>query len=429
MRTLVIGSGGREHAIVKHLLDADPLREVIAAPGNPGIALLCPVFPVEVTDVEGLVELATLEEVGIAIVGPEIALDAGAADLLRGVGVAVLAPGADGARLETSKAWAKDLMVAEGIPTATAHQFTNSTDALAYLADASFPLVVKADGLAAGKGAIVCRALEDAQSAVREMLDDNVFGTAGALVLIEEFLFGDEYSMMIFTDGETILPMPLSQDHKPLGVGDTGPNTGGMGSYAPVGIEGAAELSIERIFRPLLGALRAADIDYRGVITGNLIWTAKGPYVIEFNARFGDPEAEATLPLLVTDLREITLAVDARRLGSVAVEWADDSALCIVMTADGYPATVRCGDEISGIEAAEQIATVYHAGTSILGGRIVTSGGRVLVVTGVGATFAEARDHAYKGVALISFPGGYYRSDIGSRPNSTRLAELAEEDD
>ncbi|GEL98358.1 phosphoribosylamine--glycine ligase [Cellulomonas terrae] len=422
---MVVGSGGREHAIVHHLLTNDPSVEVIAAPGNPGIAGLCRTVDVAVTDVEGLTRLATDEQVDCAIVGPEVALDAGVADALRTRAVPVLGAGRDASRLETSKSWAKDLMIEAGIPTATAVRFQDSAAALAHIATHALPLVVKADGLAQGKGAVVCRTRAEAEQAVTAMLDTGVFGTSGSTVLVEQFLVGEEFSLMVFTDGDAFVPMPISQDHKPVGAGDSGPNTGGMGAYAPVpSLHGAEHLSIERIFVPLLAALRARGIDYRGVITANLIWTADGPHVIEFNARFGDPEAEVTLPLLETDLVTITRAVDGRSLHQLDVRWRDGSALCVVMAASGYPGAPRAGDAITLPTHPDAHSIVFHAGTSVRDGQLVTSGGRVLIVTGVGGSFAEARERAYATVDAIRFDGEHHRADIGWR-SQAHLADVA----
>ena len=416
MRVLVVGGGGREHAIVSHLRATSPGAEILAAPGNPGIGMICPVFAVAATDPEGLVELALSQRVEVVIIGPEIALSAGVADALREIGVAVLGPGAAGARLETSKSWAKDLMKEAGIPTASAEKFSDSNAAIAYLQRKDLPVVIKADGLAAGKGAVVCRTLEQAQQAVTGMLDDSLFGESGSVILIEDVLVGEEYSMMIFTDGETILPMPISQDHKALNDADTGPNTGGMGAYAPVpSLDQAANASLERIFRPLIAALKRRGIDYRGVVTGNLMWTDDGPYVIEFNARFGDPEAEVTLPLLQHDLAEIARGADQRTLSSVQLRWSDEWALCVAMTAVGYPGKVRTGDVIAGLEKRVPRTMVFHAGTTLREGDLVTNGGRVLIVTGTAASFSEARRRAYEAVSNVKYAGEYHRSDIGWR--------------
>jgi len=416
MRILVVGGGAREHAIVNHMRVHSGPANVIAAPGNPGIAELCPVFDIAATDVDGLVTLALAECVDITIVGPEAALEAGVTDALRANGIAVLGPGREGARLETSKAWAKDLMQGAGIPTAFAERFTGSREAIAYLEKKSVPIVVKADGLAAGKGAVVCRSHDEARAAIVAMLDGDTLGGAGATILIEDFLVGEEYSMMVFTDGETLRAMPLSQDHKPVGDGDQGPNTGGMGAYAPVpGLEHAAQQSLERIFLPLLGALKERSIDYRGVITGNFIWTSDGPYVIEFNARFGDPEAEVTLPLLETDLVEIARHIDARTLDSVDVRWNGRSALCVVLASAGYPGEVRTGDAITGTDRAPVGAQFLHAATAMRDDELITHGGRVIIATATGDTFAEARTKAYRAVDAVEFAGKHYRSDIGWR--------------
>ena len=416
MRVLVVGSGGREHAIVAHLVANTPGVEVFAAPGNPGIGQLATLVGIAATDATALAQFAETKDIEMAIVGPEMALAAGVANSLREVGVKVLGPNQNGSRVETSKLWTKQLLMDEGIPTAIYKRFVDSADAIAYCEAHVFPLVVKADGLAAGKGAVVCETMEEARTAIVSMLDDAVFGDAGSQILVEDFLVGEEFSMMVFTDGQSWKPMPISQDHKRALDDDQGPNTGGMGAYAPVPqLVHAPAVADDVIFAPFIDALRKRDIDYRGVLTGNLIWTADGPFVIEFNCRFGDPEVEVTLPLLETDLTEIVSAIEAGTLGDADIRWSDGSALCVVMAAANYPATPRTGDVIKGLDAETPHSMVLHAGTTDQSGDIVTSGGRVLLVTATGHDFFEARENAYTRVATIEFDGMQFRKDIGHR--------------
>lgn len=416
MRVLVVGSGGREHAIVAHLARNTDDALIFAAPGNPGIGTLATLVQIEATDAAALGRFAQTEGVDVAIVGPEIALAAGVADSLRAAGAKVLGPGAVGARLETSKAWTKQLMVEAGIPTAAYARFNASPDAIAYSRTRQLPLVVKADGLAAGKGAVVCETQDAVEDAIIDMLDNRIFGDAGSEILIEDFLIGEEYTQMVFTDGSSWQSMPISQDHKRALDFDQGGNTGGMGAYSPVPtLPEASDASIEQIFIPLIEALRKHDIDYRGVLCGNLIWTAEGPYVIEFNARFGDPEAEVTLPLLETDLTVIVEAIEAGTLGDCDISWSKRSAVCVAVTATGYPGRPRMGDPISGLDDRIDETDVLHAGTRMINGVISTSGGRVLIVTATGDDFFEARRRCYEQVSRTHFNDMHYRRDIGWR--------------
>ena len=416
MRVLVVGSGGREHAIVTHLTRRTPDVEIFSAPGNPGIGAMASLADVAPTDASGLARLAVDKQIGVAIVGPEAALAAGAADALREVGVHVLGPGRVGARVETSKLWAKELMVEAGIPTARFQRFTRSNEAIRHCANHSYPLVVKADGLAAGKGAVVCGSFEEARNAIVDILERRVFGDAGREILIEDFLTGEEFTLMVFTDGLTWRSMPISQDHKRVLDNDEGLNTGGMGAYTPVPtLPQAHDESIEKIFIPLLHALAQRDIPYRGVLCGNLIWTADGPYVLEFNGRFGDPEAEVTLPLLETDLAAITVAIETGSLDDVEFEWSAKSAVCVAMTATGYPSSPNTGDQIMGLDQSVDNTYVFHAGTRVSGDHVVTNGGRVLMIVGTGDDLLSARRTCYERVAQIEFDGMHYRSDIGWR--------------
>jgi phosphoribosylamine--glycine ligase len=416
VRILVIGSGGREHAIVTHLARHTENAQIFAAPGNPGIGLIATNVDIAVTDAPALASFAQAQGIEIAIVGPELALAAGAADSLRAAGVKVLGPSALAARLETSKIWTKQLMLEAGIPTAAHARFSDSKEAIEYCRPHPFPLVVKADGLASGKGAIVCETFDEARTAIVNMLDDSMFGDAGSQLLIEDFLIGEEYTQMVFTDGVSWRSMPISQDHKRALDFDQGLNTGGMGAYSPVPtLPRAHDAAIERIFVPLIDALRQRDIEYRGVLCGNLIWTADGPYVIEFNARFGDPEIEVTLPLLDTDLTVIVEAIEAGTLGDCDITWSRGSAVCVALTAAGYPGNPRAGDPIDGLEDHVSGTDVFQAGTKMVNGTVTTSGGRVLLVTGTGDDLLEARQRCYERVSRLRFEGMHYRRDIAWR--------------
>jgi len=416
VRVLVVGGGGREHAIVSHLARHTKGAQIIAAPGNPGIGTLATLVDINSTDAYALGRFAQSEGIEIAIIGPEVALAAGVADSLRAAGVKVLGPSAAGARLETSKAWTKQLLIEAGIPTANYARFNSSADAIAYSRAHEFPIVVKADGLAAGKGAVVCETPEKAEESIINMIDRKVFGKAGSEILIEDFLVGEEYTQMVFTDGFSWRSMPISQDHKRALDFDQGQNTGGMGAYSPVPtLPKAHDTSIEQIFVPLIETLRKRRVDYRGVLCGNLIWTADGPYVIEFNARFGDPEAEVTLPLLQTDLAVIVKAVEDGTLGDCNINWSSRTAVCVAVTAAGYPGKPRVGDPIKGLEGHFNETDVLHAGTRMTNGVISTNGGRVLIVTATGDNFFEAQRRCYERIDRLYFDGMHYRRDIGWR--------------
>jgi phosphoribosylamine--glycine ligase len=416
VRVLVIGSGGREHAIVTHLARHTKAAQIFAAPGNPGIGLIATNVNIAATDASALERFARAEGIDIAIVGPESALAAGVADAIRAAGVKVLGPSARAARLETSKVWTKQLLAEAGIPTAVHARFTDSTEAIAYCRPHPYPLVVKADGLAAGKGAIVCETFDEAKAAIINMLDNSLFGDAGSQILIEDFLVGEEFTQMVFTDGVAWRSVPISQDHKRVFDSDKGPNTGGMGAYSPVPtLPEAHDASIERIFVPLIDALQKRGIEYHGVLCGNLIWTADGPHVIEFNARFGDPEAEVTLPLLETDLTVIVEAIETGTLGDCDITWSKRSAVCVALTAAGYPGKSRTGDPIHGLEGNFSETDVFHAGTQLINGAVSTDGGRVLIVTGTGDDLPEARRRCYERVRHLQFDGMHYRRDIAWR--------------
>ncbi len=418
MKILVVGGGGREHALAWKLRRDDPRVEIIAAPGNPGIAALGRCVPLKATDIAGLAALARSEGVSFTVVGPEAPLDAGIVDHFRQQGLAVFGPSAAAARIETSKRFAKDLMLAAGVPTASARTFTDAEAARADVRRLGAPVVVKASGLAAGKGVIVAMTIAEADDAIAMMLEGNAFGEAGHEVLVEEFMEGEEISVFALTDGTHILPMIAAQDHKRIGEGDTGPNTGGMGAYAPVSIETPAitGLTVDRVFEPTLRALRDAGCPFTGLLYAGLMLTADGPKVVEFNCRFGDPETEALLPLLTSSLLEPMRAVanGDSIAGAAPFAWSG-AAVTTVVAAGGYPGTVRGGSAIT-LPPDEEGVTVFHAGTARdASGTLVTAGGRVFAVTAVGGTLADAQRRSVAHAERVSFEGRRLRRDIGWR--------------
>ena len=418
MNILVIGSGGREHAIVSSLAKSAESGTIYVAPGNGGKAPGSKNVTLDISDGDAVVGFARNQDVELVVIGPEAPLVAGLADAVCSAGILCFGPGASGARLEGSKKFSKELMLRHGIPTAAYGSFTEEDAALAYLEQVGAPIVVKADGLAAGKGVTVATTLDEARRAVEECFDGR-FGSAGTTVVIEELLTGPECSLLVFTDGITTLPMAPAQDHKRAYEGDTGPNTGGMGVYSPVPIVTDEELAIMiGLMEQTVAALTSEDIDYRGVLYGGFMLTPVGPKVLEFNARFGDPETQVILPRLRTDLLEVMLAVAKGELSGVELDWDERWAVSVVLASAGYPGDYENGKIITGIEAAEDLSgvTVYHAGTDLLDdGTLVTNGGRVLNVTALGDSFEQARDRAYQAVDRIDFSGKQYRSDIGAR--------------
>ena len=425
MRVLVLGGGGREHAIVTRLAASSQVSEVIVAPGNGGTARIAENVSLHIEDGAAVAAFARERGVDLVVVGPEAPLVAGVADEVRAAGIAAFGPGADGARLEGSKEFAKLLMRRHHIPTAEARSFTDLEPAFAYLEQVGAPIVVKADGLAAGKGVTVAMDLSVARAAVRECFSGR-FGEAGSTVLVEEYLTGPECSLLVLTDGRTVAPLLPAQDHKRAYEDDQGPNTGGMGVYSPVPIITAAEHEeMLSIMRRAVEALAEEEIDYRGVLYGGFILTARGPKVLEFNARFGDPEAQVVLPLLDSDLAEVMLATAECRLAEIELSWRDEWAVSVVLASGGYPGDYDVDMPIFGIQDAEELpgVTVFHAGTRLTReGALVTDGGRVLNVTALGPDFDTACRRAYEGVARISFDGMFYRSDIGARAMRGRAA-------
>lgn len=423
MRVLVIGGGGREHALVWKLRQSPRVTRLFCAPGNAGIAAVAECVSLAAERVDALTAFAIREEIDLTVVGPEAPLAAGLVDRLRAAGRRAFGPEAAAARIESDKTFSKELMVAHGVPTAAFASFRDAGDALGYLdrlADEGVrSAVVKARGLAAGKGAIVAEDLAEARHAVRRIMVERVFGAAGDEVLIEERLFGEEASLLALCHGESVLPLIPAQDYKRALDDDRGLNTGGMGSYAPAPVISPAlyEEILRQVIRPTLAALAGAGTPYAGCLYTGVMVTDTGVRVIEFNARFGDPEAQAVLPLLETDLLELMLATAEGRLEDVRVAWKPEKAVSVVMAAPGYPDEYPRGLPIDGLAeaAADPRALIFHAGTAVRDGRVVTDGGRVLSVTGLGGTFREAAAAAYRGAGRIRFDGAQYRRDIARR--------------
>lgn len=417
LRILVVGSGGREHTIATLCGQSPYCETVMAAPGNGGTAAEIECFPVSAEDLSGMVDLALRERIDFVIVGPEAPLSLGLVDRLRENGIAAYGPGMDGARLEASKSFTKELLLKYGIPTAPGRTFDDPREAISYLRDRSAPIVVKADGLAAGKGVTVACTLEEAEDAVHRMMVDKVFGASGARVLIEDCLVGEEASIHLVVSGRDFVLLPTSQDHKRIGDGDTGPNTGGMGAYSPADLVRGPLLEevMEKVARPSVEAIAAEGIDYRGTLYIGIMVTDEGPKVIEFNTRFGDPETQVILPRLRTDIVALMHAAAIGYLGRVPLEVSDDYALCVVMAAKGYPGDYSKGDEIH-LPASHPLGTyIFHAGTRLREGRLVTNGGRVLGATALRPSLTEAAEAAYALCEEIKFATSYYRRDIGAK--------------
>jgi phosphoribosylamine--glycine ligase len=419
VKILVVGNGGREHAITWKLLQSEKVHQVICIPGTGGTASMprCRNLAMNVSDFEGIARFALVNGVSLIVVGPEVPLAAGITDFLQDQGLTVFGPTKLGAQIEASKAWAKDLMREAKIPTAQAGVFTAVDPALAYVRAQGLPIVIKADGLAAGKGVTVATTFEQAETAIADIFGGK-FGDAGQRVVIEECLTGQEVSILAITDGVTIRPLLPAQDYKRIGEGDTGENTGGMGAYAPAAVVTPAlmERIQQEILEPAIAALHTRNIAYCGVLYAGLMITPQGdPKVIEFNCRFGDPETQVVLPLLETPLDELLLACAHQRLAEQpAIAWKPGAAACVVMASAGYPDTFQKGKLISGVDQAEVGgAIVFHAGTQSKPQGLITDGGRVLGVTAVGDSLEDALDNAYAAVEQIQFEGAYYRQDIG----------------
>lgn len=417
MNLLVVGGGGREHAIIKKLRKNPAVETIYALPGNGGIAADAVCVNIAAKDIDGIVRYAAEHAVEFAVVGPDDPLALGCVDRLHDAGIPCFGPSAAAARIESSKVFSKNLMRRYHIPTADYAVFDNPAKALAYLETAAFPIVVKADGLALGKGVLIPETLAQAQAAVRSIMEDKVFGASGNQIVVEEFLTGPEVSVLAFTDGTAIAPMVSSMDHKRAGEGDTGPNTGGMGTIAPnpYYTPEMAQRCMEEIFLPTLAAMRKEGCPFKGCLYFGLMLTPDGPKVIEYNCRFGDPETQVVLPLLNTDLLTVMQAVEAETLADLTVEWSDGAAACVILASGGYPGPYESGKAISLPAAAAEHTAVYHAGTTLEQGQLVTAGGRVLGVTATADTLGQAVALAYATADTIHFDGAYLRRDIGQR--------------
>jgi len=419
MKVLVIGGGGREHALVWKIAQSSKVRKVYCAPGNAGIAQQAECLSISAEDVKGLTAWAEKEKVDLTVVGPEAPLTMGIVDVFRHRGLRVFGPTQKAAEIEGSKAFTKDLMKKCGIPTGDSETFAEHAAAVHYVKGQGAPLVVKADGLAAGKGVIICRTMEDALSALDLIMVRKAFGAAGGKVVVEEFLEGEEASFLAFTDGETVLPLPTSQDHKAIYDNDQGPNTGGMGAYspAPVVSEKVHREAMEKVMIPTVRGMAREGRKYRGVLYAGLMIKDEKVKVLEFNARFGDPEAQPLLMRMKGDLVPILEATIDGTLSGRKIELEDRSSVCVVMASGGYPGSYQKGKVISGLEEAAKVrdAFVFHAGTVLKEGKVVTNGGRVLGVTALGNGIQEAIGKVYEAVAKISWEGAYYRRDIGQK--------------
>lgn len=421
MRILLIGGGGREHALAWKLVQSPKVEKLYAAPGNPGMALLpnCECINLNVDDLEGVADYAEEKSIDLTVVGPEAPLVAGLADVFKRRGLPVFGPSKAAAQLEGSKAFSKELMAKYNIPTAFFKICEDIETAKAYVEEKGAPIVVKADGLAAGKGVVVAMTKAEALEAIDEMMGDHKFGAAGARLVLEEYMEGEEASLLAFTDGKTVMPMIAAQDHKRVFDGDEGPNTGGMGTYAPAPVmtDILRLKATELILKPVVEAMAKEGTPYQGCLYAGLMIKGDSVKVVEFNCRFGDPETQVVLPLLDGDLAEIMLACATGTLDKAEVAWHDKAAVCVVMASGGYPESYEKGKEITGLADAEEDkdVVVFHAGTKEADGKIVTSGGRVLGVTAVDSSIKAARDRAYSAVEKISFEKNFYRKDIAWR--------------
>ena len=419
MRILVIGSGGREHALVWKISQSPRVTKIYCAPGSAAIAELAQCVAINPDDIDRVADFAAKEKIDLTVVGPELPLTLGIADLFESRGLRIFGPNKSAAQLEGSKAFAKEILAANRIPTAPFGTFTDAVTAKRYLARQNSPYVIKADGLAAGKGVLICATRQEAEAAIEDILVTRAFGAAGEKVVIEEFLEGEEASYMALTDGEHVLPLATSQDHKRVFDNDEGPNTGGMGAYSPAPVVTPAmhERILREILAPLLGGLKEKNIRYRGVIYVGLMIGKDGPKVLEFNARFGDPECQPIMMRLKSDIIPLLEATIDGKLNEVVAQWHEDAALCVVLTANGYPGAYDKGKEIHGLDQLKNWPNgfVFHAGTAKQNDRWLTNGGRVLGVTARGNSIAAAVREAYRGVGAISWDGMHYRKDIAQR--------------
>jgi phosphoribosylamine---glycine ligase len=418
VKILVVGSGGREHTMVWKLAQSPRAPELFCAPGNAGIGSIATCVEIKADDIAGLKDFVVNEKIDLTIVGPEAPLALGIVDDFRKAKLKIFGPTKNAARLEASKSFSKNVMAQANVPTARAKSFEKIAEALAYADQHELPVVIKADGLAQGKGVVIVSTREQAKQAILDSMEKSVFGQAGKQVLIEEFLDGEELTIMAFTDGKTVVPMLPAQDHKRVGDGDTGLNTGGMGAYcpAPLGSPALREQVAREVLQPIVNTMARLGSPFQGVLYAGLMVVNGTPYVLEFNARMGDPETQVVLPLLKTDFLEVIEAVVDHRLDQLTVEWHHDTAVCVVMTSGGYPGPYQNGMLIHGLPPATTgSTTVFHAGTARRGSEIVTAGGRVLGILGRGRTLADAQREAYRLVRSISFDGCHFRTDIAHR--------------
>ncbi len=420
MKVLVVGSGGREHAICRAVAKSKKLTKLYCAPGNAGTAAIAENVAISSDDIDGLLKFALENKIDLTVVGPEAPLVAGIADIFEAEGLLVFGPGRAGAQLEGSKSFMKNILKKNNIPTAVFGEFDNAVDALKYInRNKIYPLVIKADGLAAGKGVIIAKTEAEAVCAVNDIMIKKIFGDAGERVVIEEFLEGDEASILVLTDGKNILPLPASQDHKRIFDNDEGPNTGGMGAYAPTPLvkPDLLERIKKEILVPTVEGLNREGINYKGVLYAGIMVTKDGPKVLEYNVRFGDPETQAVLPLVKSDLLDIFAACAGGNISGIDFELENGAAITVVLAAKGYPGVYEKGKEIKGLDSLKDLEDiyVYHAGTKNEGGKILTNGGRVLAVTAYDKDIKSAIEKVYKAVKNINFEGMQYRKDIGAR--------------
>jgi len=417
LRILVVGGGGREHALVWKIGQSPKVEKIYCAPGNAGIGQIAECIDISAEDINGLLDFALQNNIDLTVVGPEVPLTLGIVDIFREKGLKVFGPTQKAAEIEGSKAFSKGLMSKYNIPTARYGVFADYKETQGFIKEIGVPCVVKADGLAAGKGVLICLTKEEAEAALEDILVGNKFGAAGRKVIIEEYLTGQEVSMLAFTDGKCVRPMVSAQDHKRVFDNDQGPNKGGLGAYspAPVYTPEIHDVVVREILEATVKAMAQEGRPFQGVLYAGLMLTEKGPKVLEFNARFGDPETQVVLPRLKTDLVEIMEAVIAGNLDNINIEWLPEAALCVVMAAGGYPEKYEKGKVIKGLDEVPEGILVFHAGTKSANGSIVTNGGRVLGITALGKDITEAIEKAYQGIKHIQFEGAHYRRDIGAK--------------
>lgn len=419
MKVLVVGGGGREHALIRKIKESSKVDEIFCTPGNGGISYDAKCFDVSATDIDGVVDLAKKLSVDLVVVAPDDPLVAGMVDALNDAGFKTFGPRANAAIIEGSKVFSKELMQKYNIPTAEYKVFDNANDAIEYIKEKNeFPTVIKADGLALGKGVIIPENLDDAVAGVKEIMEDKIFGASGNNIVVEEFLTGPEVSVLAFTDGKCVKPMVSSMDHKRALDGDKGLNTGGMGTVSPnpYYTEEVAAECMDKIFMPTINAMNQEGRTFKGCLYFGLMITPKGPKVIEYNCRFGDPETQVVLPRLKTDIIDIFEAINNETLSELDIEWSEKACACVIMASGGYPKSYKKGVEITGLTLGQlDGVTVYHAGTKIENDKLVTSGGRVLGVTALGDSLADALKKSYEAVENIHFDNAYYRKDIGKR--------------